>query len=350
MEFRDLAATGKFITYSLRHPLEGWLSFGPSLNEATFGLLGSSFHPDRDIADLNGKVVFITGGNAGLGKETILQLAKHRPARIYLGARTESKALEAIRSIKAALPTPVEITYIPLDLASFRSIRAAAAQFQSESDQLDILILNAGTMGNPPTKTEDGFEVQLGTNHVGHFLLTKLLLPTLQSTVTSARARGEDPDVRVVSVSSVGHAIAPSSFEELTSTPSLLAASTWTRYGASKAANILFASELARRHPEILSVSVHPGAVDSDLYLHAKALGPMAKYSMTAASSLFFRRTSTGAFNSLWAATIARDSIVNGTYYTPVGYRSDGTALVQDSEVARQLWDWTEAQVAEKST
>lgn len=204
-------------------------------------------------------------------------------------------------------------------------------------------------MGNPADKTEEGFEIQLGTNHVGHFLLTKLLLPTLQKTVARAHAQVIVPDVRIVSLSSVAHAMSPVSFEEITSTPSLLGVSTWHRYGASKAANIFFAAELARRYPEILSVSVHPGVVNSDLYSHAKATGMTMKHSLNAFSSLFFRDLSSGAFNTLWAASTAKGNLVNGAYYTPVGVRSGGTSFVQDAEIAQKLWDWTETQISERS-
>ncbi|KAJ5167643.1 uncharacterized protein N7482_003237 [Penicillium canariense] len=349
MAFRDIVASGSFAAYALRHPLEGLSSFGPTLNEATLGLLGSSFNPDRDISGIEGKTVVVTGGNAGIGRETILQLAKHRPTRIYLAARTESKARAAMAFIQAQLPSPADIRYIPLDLCSFKSIRAAADMIQADSDRLDILILNAGTMGNPPTTTEDGFEIQLGSNHVGHFLLTKLLLPMLKKTVADLRASGQTPDVRVLSLASVAHVMSPTSLEEMTSTPDLLAGSTWTRYGASKAANILFAAELARRHPELLSVAVHPGAVNSDLYSHARSSGALMKQGVNVATSYFFRNVSSGAFNSLWAATAPRSNLVNGAYYTPVGYRSNGTAFVQNVDVARGLWEWTEAQIAERS-
>jgi NAD(P)-dependent dehydrogenase (short-subunit alcohol dehydrogenase family) len=262
-----------------------------------------------------------------------------------MAARTESKAREAIESLQSQLPSPADIRYLPLDLSSFKSIHAAANKFQSESDRLDILILNAGTMANPATTTEEGFEVQLGTNHIGHFLLTKLLLPTLLKTVDIQRAKEEEPDVRVVTVASAAHAIGPSTFEGMTSTPALLAASTYTRYGASKAANIFFASELARRYPDITSVSVHPGAVDSGLYMHTKGLNIVMKYGLVAATRLF-RSVATGALTSLWAAGTRKDQIVNGAYYTPVGYRSNGTAFIQNSELARKLWDWTEGQVS----
>lgn len=367
MDLRDIVATRGFATYSLRHPREALSSFGPTLNEATFGYLGTSFQPERDIRSLDGKVVLVTGGtyllsiysfqsadtafdpgNAGLGKETILQLAKHRPSRIYMAARTESKAREAIESLQSQLTFPADIRFLPLDLSSFKSIRAAADKFQSDSDRLDILILNAGTMGNPPTTTEEGFEVQLGTNHIGHFLLTKLLLPTLQKTIDLQRAKEEVPDVRVVTVGSAAHAVGPSTFEEITSTPGLLASSTWTRYGASKSANILFASELARRHPDILSIAVHPGAVDSGLYGHTKGLNSVMHHGISVVGSMFFRSVASGALNSLWAAGTQRENLINGAYYTPVGYRSGGTATVQNAQLAHKLWDWTETQVSKR--
>lgn len=282
-------------------------------------------------------------GNAGLGKETILQLAKHRPSRIYLGARNESKARDAIASIQEQLSSSVDIRHIPLDLASFKSIRAAAEKFTSDCDRLDILVLNAGTMGNPPTTTEEGYEVQFGTNHVGHFLFTKLLLPTLQKTVASSTPPA---DVRVVSVSSVGHNGAPD-FDAMTSTPALLEASTWVRYGASKAANILFASELARRYPEILSVSIHPGAVASDLYEHAKASNAVMKHGI-AASTFFFRSVRTGALNQIWAAGVKRELLTNGAYYVPIGTRSESNPYSVDKDMGKKLWEWTEAETEKR--
>lgn len=277
-------------------------------------------------------------GNIGLGKETIIQLAQHNPARIYLGARNAQKAGDAIASIQETLGSLADIRHVPLDLANFQSIRTAAAQFTAENERLDILVLNAGTMANPPTKTDDGYEVQFGTNHIGHFLLTKLLLPTLQKTVASA-----NPDVRVVVLSSMGHMATPE-FEVMTSTEKLLEADTWTRYGASKAANILFAAELARRYPEILAVSVHPGAVASNLYEHVKAGSVFGRLGI-AALSLSLRSVRSGALNQLWAAGVDRRQLVNGAYYVPVGNHS--TSRVDgDVEWARKLWDWTDEQVS----
>lgn len=198
-------------------------------------------------------------------------------------------------------------------------------------------------MGNPPTRTEEGYEIQFGTNHIGHFLLTKLLLPTLQK--TQASSSDPAPDVRVVVLASLANELAPS-FEVMTSTEALLNASTWTRYGASKAANILFAAELARRYPEIMSVSVHPGAVASNLYETTKATGPIMSCGI-AVMSVFFRSVRTGALNQIWAAAGAkRDQLVNGAYYTPIGRRSTANKFPKDTEMARKLWEWTEAEIA----
>lgn len=271
-----------------------------------------------------------------MGKETILQLAKHGPSRIYMGARSASKAKKAIASINKELPTPVDIRHIPLDLASLDSVRSAAKKFQSECDRLDILVLNAGTMANPPDVTKEGFEIQFGTNHIGHFLLTKLLLPTLKQTVSIS------PDVRVVTLTSVAHHTSPS-FDVMTSTYELLEVHTLVRYGASKAANVLFAAELARRHPEILSVSVHPGAVASDLYRYTDNMSFVAKLGIGLTSN-FFRSVQTGAKNQLFAAGMPRERFRNGAYYVPIGTRGS-SRFVGDAELARQLWEWTEKQV-----
>ncbi|KAL4787695.1 hypothetical protein BJX76DRAFT_345381 [Aspergillus varians] len=311
--FQDVIGLSGLVSHAIRHPLDFHHSVGPTLNELTGGLLGSAFDPERDIPDLSGKVIFVTGGNTGLGKETILQLARHRPARIYLAARTATKAQDAIVSIQKALPYPADIRHIPLDLASFASIRAAAKQFYSECDRLDILILNAGTMGNPPSLTEDGYEIHLGTNHIGHFLLTKLLLPTLQQTISRS------PDVRVITLSSVAGHTAPS-YDLITSTPNLMAHGWPTRYGASKAANLLFAAELARRYPEVLSVSIHPGAVVTDLYQYSKRAGFPYNVGVALAMKLF-RSSQTGALTQIWAAGAPRERLVNGGYYVPIAVK-----------------------------
>ncbi|KAJ5335233.1 hypothetical protein N7452_007636 [Penicillium brevicompactum] len=300
---------------------------------------GVSFAPETDIPDLAGKVILVTGGNAGLGKESILQLIKHNPKKVFLGARSESKAQEAIKSLKSSVPSEVDITWVPLDLMSSKSIKSAAEQVNAQTDRLDILILNAGVMALPPGETELGHEIQLGTNHTGHFHLTKLLLPTLLKTAEQPGA-----DVRVVSLSSVGHNLAPA-FETILDQKKLKHVNTNTRYGASKAANILFAAELSRRYPSITSVSVHPGVIMTDLY------GSMNERSSVAAlghkvMGCVGTSVSQGACNQLWAAAGAKkEELRNGAYYVPVGNLKSQNKFSSDEDMGRRLWEWTEAEL-----
>ncbi|KAI9872796.1 MAG: hypothetical protein M1823_008080, partial [Watsoniomyces obsoletus] len=143
------------------------------------------FNPSTDIPSLKDKVILVTGGNIGLGYESILQLSQHSPAHIYLAARSEPKAVAAIKSLRDAVPNGPPISFLPLDLSSFASIKSASKSFTSSNSRLDILINNAGIMACPPGLTSEGYELQFGTNHLGHALLTHLLLPTLRKTAAA---------------------------------------------------------------------------------------------------------------------------------------------------------------------
>lgn len=279
-------------------------------------------------------------GNTGLGYEAIKALAPHKPAHIYLAARTASKANAAIESLRSSSPDTL-VTHIPLDLTSFASIRAAADDFTSQSQRLDVLMLNAGIMAVPPGRTEDGFEIQLGTNHLGHFLLTKLLLPTLQAT-----SKLEDSDVRVISMTSEAHNMARTG-KILLSQAELEKCGAWIRYAYSKLANVLFARELARRHPEITTVAVHPGIVGTDLFNSTQKNNIFMKVGLAIMGSL--RSTpEQGAWNQLWAATAPKARLVNGGYYSPVGVAAKTSPCAQDAKLAEQFWDWSEDQLKGK--
>lgn len=280
-------------------------------------------------------------GNTGLGKETVLQLAKHNPSQIYLAARTPSKAEAAIEEIKAAVPS-ANIKLLNLDLTSFTSIADAARQFTSRSQRLDVLINNAGVMALPPGTTKDGYEIQFGTNHIGHALLTKLLMPTLLAT-----AKQPGSDVRIVNVSSEGHNLAPSGGVTWDKAK-LDALGPWGRYGNSKLANILFARKLAAKYPTITSVSVHPGLIATDLYLPNKSSNALLRYGMALVQPLMFRSVEQGTRNQLWAATAPKGQLKNGAYYKPVGSLSNGSGDAQNGEMAEKLWEWTEKELASK--
>ena len=275
-----------------------------------------------------------------MGKETVLQLAKHQPQKIFLAARTESKATEAINSINNQLQEKVDIEWVPLDLMSLPSVKSAASTVACKSDRLDVLILNAGVMALPPGKTEAGFDNQLGTNHVGHHLLTKLLMPTLQKT-----AEKSGSDVRVVTLSSEAWNLAPS-FETIVNTDKLCKTSPWSRYGASKAANILFASELARRYPFLTSISLHPGIIMTDLHGASNASYSIISLGMRLVSPFIAQDVPHGALNSLYlAAGAKKEELKNGGYYTPVGKVQPSNKWAKDKNAGSRLWDWTEGEL-----
>lgn len=233
------------------------------------------------------------------------------------------------------------ITYLPLDLTSFDSITSAARLFKSQSDRLDVLMNNAGIMATGPGTTQEGYEIQFGTNHVGHALLTKLLLPILLST-----AEKPGSDVRIVNLTSEGHRLAPSG-GILFDKSILDGAGPWACYGQSKLSNILFTKELAKRYSTITTVAVHPGVILTDLYAPNQKSSTTMRIFLTVFGGLL-GTPSTGALNQLWAATAAKDEMISGAYYTPIGKRSGGSGYAKDDKLAEQLWEWTEREFASK--
>ena len=242
--------------------------------------------------------------------------------------------------VKKAIPT-ANITFLPLDLASFDSISAAAKSFTGQSQRLDILMNNAGVMALPPGTTQEGYEVQFGTNHVGHALLTRLLLPTLLAT-----AKQPGSDVRIINLTSEGHRMAPSGGLKLDK-ENLDHQNTWARYGHSKLANILFTRELAERYPSITSVAVHPGIIKTDLYVPNQNSSIIMRCGLMVFSPLM-KTLESGAYNQLWAATTKKGELSNGAYYTPVGSKSNGSGYAQDKKLSKQLWEWTEKELSSK--
>lgn len=321
------------------------------------------FNPATDIPDLAGKVYFITGGmgndicprsiqntdtssgTAGLGAGTIEDLAKHNAGQIFFTGRNSKKANALIEKIHTQSPG-VAIEFIECDQTSLASVKSAAERFLAASQRLDVLMLNAGVMALETGLSKDGYEQQFAINVLSHALFAKLLLPTMQAT-----AKG-GADVRIVSMSSYAHGLAPSKgieFDTLKTVQNGLGGligpgGRWTRYGQTKLANLLYSDELARRYPEITSVSVHPGFVftslwDDQPYL-VKFGGLMASIGKTV-------KVEEGHYNQLWAATCPKDKLVNGGYYVPFcieGKRE--TASAKDAKLAEKLWEWTEKELS----
>ena len=293
----------------------------------------AKFDPEKDIVNLSGKVILITGGNNGLGKESILQLAKHNPAKIYMGARSEDKANLAISAIKQTVPE-ANIIFLHLNLASFTSIKRAADKMMSENEGLDILMNNAGVMMTTPGLTEDGYEINFGTNHMGSALLTKLLLPLLARTASSGK------DVRIINVSSALYTAAPKPgilFNR--NRESLGDLSTLSRYGQSKLANIYFTKILAERYPAIKSVALHPGVVRTSFGDESKNSSLLMSLLVRGLNMMVGVDVETGALNQLWAST--SKVVKSGEFYFPVGKETHGDVL-NDKSQALKLWDWTE--------
>ena len=269
-----------------------------------------------------------------------MAFAKHHAAHIYFSGRNAKSAEAVVNDAKAIAPN-VRVTFIECDLASLASVEKAAKQFSTDSQRLDILLCNAGVMALPPSLTKDGYEIQFGTNHVGHALLVKLLLPTLLRT-----AEQPNSDVRVVMLTSLGFRGHPSQgidFPSLRSArPGMLGH--WIRYGQSKLANILFASELARRYPNIATASVHPGVINTGLVTN---LGFMNSTFVRLTNPFSMLTPEQGVYNSLWAATTKKGDLISGEFYVPVGVPGAHDKESKSEKLAGELWEWTEKELEE---
>lgn len=307
-------------------------------------MLTADFNPETSIPSLAGKVIFVTGGTAGLGRETILKLAAHAPAHIYFSGRSQSSAT-ALRNDLAAANPNVPCTFVRADLASLASVKAAAADFLAQESRLDLFFANAGVMALPPGLTEDGYEVQFGTNHVGHAALVKLLLPTMEATAQ----RGND--VRIIWNTSDGYKLASGiEFAGLKTPQACLSPgwvlNNWWRYGQSKLANLLYARELAKRHPAVTSVSIHPGVANTGL---VTGMGRFNRWFVWLTTMGIRVPIEQCAWNQQWAATAPKSggerTVVSGTFYQPVGVEGDLTKAGRNDDLARELWDWTQKEL-----
>lgn len=303
------------------------------------------FNPEKDIPDLSGKIILVTGGSSGLGKESVHQLAKHHPERIFLGARTAKRGNAAIEGVEAAVPAMKgKITYLEMDLSSFTSLKKAAETLRSQTDRLDVLMNNAGLMAQPVGLTEDGYEVQFGANYMGPALFTRLLLPLLQSTAEKAGS-----DVRVVNLSSeLGIRSSPKEGIILSRVKTDLAdMGSVTRYGQSKLADYYHTKSLARQHPEIKFVAIHPGVVNTGLFDDLKKRRPYFGGALVALGGVFLTNVHQGARAQLWASAAPKDRVRSGGFYNS-SLKEYDNAILKDEKLAQELEDWTEEEFRSK--
>ena len=267
--------------------------------------------------DLSGRVFMITGTTSGLGEESARVLAG-RGARVVILARDPDKNSEAAERIRSSVPE-ADLSTHQLDLADLTSVASFATEAADQFDRIDVLMNNAGVMCCPFGHTADGFEMQFGTNHLGHFALTARLLPLLR--------RADRP--RVVTLSSGGHRISDvdlddPNFEHTDYDP-------WVSYGRSKTANVHFAAELARRFgDELVSVSVHPGAIPTKLGRHMtkemiEGMRARAKASSSSGQGLQYKTLESGAATQVWGATAPEMADHNGKYLADCNVAEPGS-------------------------
>ena len=286
-----------------------------------------------DIPDQHGRTFVVTGANSGLGFHTALELAR-RGAHVVMACRNVDKGREADERIRAEIPgASTELR--SLDLADLDSVRAFAEGLGDAP--IDVLINNAGVMALPRAETRQGFELQLGTNHLGHFALTGRLLPQITE--------------RVVTLSSNAHKMGRLNFDDLQGERRYFR---WTAYGQAKLANLLFAFELQRRADQagrdLRSVAAHPGYAATNLQLQSSQVtgNPLDRLANKAANAALAQPAAMGALPTLYAATVP--DLPGGAYVGPDrlgGWRGHPTLTspngrARDPETAARLWEVSE--------
>lgn len=284
---------------------------------------------EANIPDQGGKLFLVTGANSGLGYELARGLAQKKAA-VVMACRGPEKGEGAAAAIRQEYPG-ADLRVMQLDLADLRSVRDFAGRFHDDYGRLDVLVNNAGVMATPFGKTADGFELQFGTNHLGHFALTGLLLDVLQPA----------PGSRVVTVSSYAHWFGFINFADLNAKRFYYR---WMAYTQSKLANLLFAYELQRRLAKngsaTISLAAHPGSTVTQLQQYTRLF--------TFINGLIGQSPAMSALPILYAAT--RPGVAGGDYIGPSGFlgqrgyphKALSSPAARSDKTARRLWEVSE--------
>jgi len=290
---------------------------------------------------LDGKVVVITGGNTGIGYETALDLGR-RGAVIIMGCRNIKKANNAAMKIRTASKEPVHV--IELDLASLSSVRKFADEVSKITSKVDILVNNAGIMIGEAKGTEDGLEIHMQVNHLGHFLLTMLLEDSLQKAASEPSS-----DVRIVNVSSDGHKFTGQKGLDIDDPNFGLASWSYTEtgkrfsyhrlYGQSKLAQVYFSLELAKRYENITAYSLHPGAVNTEIArYHQDGFGSIVTWITENSLWIFGKTPAEGAQTTIYCC-VDKDAVKNNGHYFVDCQKKDIFPWLIDDRKQKLCWD-----------
>jgi len=278
--------------------------------------------------DLTGKVIVITGASTGIGLETAKTIAEMN-ATIILANRPSKKSENAFETVKKYAKSPEKIHLVDLDLSNFDSIRLCAKKIQSLNLPIHVLLNNAGVMMCPYLKTSDGLELQVGTNHVGHFLLTKELLPLI------------DNNGRIVNVSSLAHTRSKPLTQEIFFRKES-EYDTQAVYAQSKLSNIYFTKELQRRLQQdgknITVVALHPGVIATELSRH---MPKVIQVLMGPLTNIILKTPIEGAQTNIYCSIAPEVTKFPGKYFSDCAVK-EPTKLAENEQAAKDLWNWTE--------
>jgi NAD(P)-dependent dehydrogenase (short-subunit alcohol dehydrogenase family) len=291
-------------------------------------VMSKSKWTEKNIPNQSGKIAIVTGSSSGIGYEAARILAK-KNATVIIAVRNLEKGEYARSKIKSENPD-ANLDIIKLDLADLSSVKSFVKEFKSKYNKLDMLINNAGVMIPPYTKTKDGFELQFGTNHLGHFALTLQLLDVIEKT----------PNARIVNVSSGAHKYGKINFDDLNWEKRDYKA--WKAYGDSKIANLYFTKVLAEKvaKKNIQVTAAHPGWTATELQRHSGMIEFL--------NSIFAMPQEQGALTTLRAAV--DNDAKSGDYFGPNGWQEwrgypvkvEPNSLAKDKKIANKLWDVSE--------
>jgi len=286
----------------------------------------------RSKARLDGKTVVVTGANAGIGKICSLEFSR-RGAKVVMLCRSLERGEAAAKEIR--METQGEVIVHKMDLSSLTSVRTCAKQLGNSLERIDILLNNAGIMACPKGLTEDGFELQIGTNHFGHFLLTNLLMPLIKRAA---------PGARIVNVSSLAHTQGAMQWDDINFERSKY--SPVVAYAQSKLANVLFTRELARKveGSGVTAYALHPGVIATDLYANLGNSYGIFGSCFNAVSKPFMKTVESGAQTSLYCCLEESLTRESGKYYSDVREKQPAVQATSDED-AKRLW-----QISEKLT